>query len=401
MNISYFINQYPKVSHSFIRREILALERQGFRVQRIALRGWDADLVDETDIEERELTNYILLPSKLSLVLNCVTFLLKSPLLFFKAFKLMLDINKGSNRSFFLHLVSLIEAIAVKDLTDLHNSEHIHAHFGTNSAEVVMYTKILGGPSYSFTVHGPEEFDKPLQIHLREKVKHAKFVVAITSFCRSQLYRWCRHEDWRKISIVHCGIEKSFYDGNHIELTKKNNFVCVGRLCEQKGQLLIIEACRELKSLGHTFHFTFAGDGEMRAECEQLITKYELEDYIEITGWISSNQVRDHILQSDALVLPSFAEGLPVVIMEAMFLKRPVISTYIAGIPELISHEKNGYLITAGSSTEIVKAIEDMMSGSEKELLTMSENAFIEVLKSHDIDVEASKLGSLIKDTDL
>jgi colanic acid/amylovoran biosynthesis glycosyltransferase len=197
---------------------------------------------------------------------------------------------------------------------------------------------------YSFTVHGPEEFDRPQYLKLSEKIIQSKFVVGISSFGRSQLQRWVGFEHWHKIKVVHCGLEESFYNVPAKPIPSVPRLVCVGRLCEQKGQMLLIEAVKKLHDLGVNFELVLAGDGEMRSDIEALITQYQLKDKIIITGWISSSEVRKHILESQVLVLPSFAEGLPVVVMEAMSLRRPVISTYIAGIPELLIQGENGWL---------------------------------------------------------
>jgi len=128
----------------------------------------------------------------------------------------------------------------------------------------------------------------------------------------------------------------------------------VGRLCPQKGQLLLIDALAILVSNGVHVHLTLAGDGPMRVEIEERINFHNLEEHVSITGWISGEQVRDEILKARALVLPSFAEGLPVVIMEAMALQRPVLSTYVAGIPELVVPGENGWLIPAGIRYDIL-----------------------------------------------
>jgi glycosyltransferase involved in cell wall biosynthesis len=258
-----------------------------------------------------------------------------------------------------------------------------------------MLAHALGGPPYSFTVHGPECFDKPQALKLADKIRQAAFVVAISSFGRSQLYRWIKNEYWHKVKVIHCGLEKSFYDVAPSEPPQKARLVCVGRLCEQKGQLLLLEACRNLKEKGLKFELVLAGDGEMRAEVERMISLYDLSDNVRITGWINSNQVREELLASQAMVLPSFAEGLPVVIMEAMALRRPVISTYVAGIPELVINRKNGWLVPAGSVMELTDAIEEMLSSSPKQLKAMGDAAYEIVKQRHDIDTEATKLAAL------
>jgi colanic acid/amylovoran biosynthesis glycosyltransferase len=395
MRIAYFINQYPKVSHSFIRREILALERLGITVQRIALRGLNDTLVDSEDISERSNTQYVLDEGLFSVLLSVVKVLFLSPVTFFLTLKLALKMGWRADRALPYHIIYFAESCQVYLWMKAFGAQHVHAHFGSNSAEVVMLAHALGGPPYSFTVHGPEEFDKPQALKLAEKIKQAAFVVAISSYGRSQLFRWIDSQYWHKVKIVHCGLEQSFYDGASSDFPSKARMVCVGRLCEQKGQLLLLEACRNLKQKGIEFDLVLAGDGEMRAEVERMIAVYGISDCVRITGWISSQQVREEILASRAMVLPSFAEGLPVVIMEAMALKRPVISTYVAGIPELVTDGECGWLVPAGSALELTNAIEAMLSAPHQQLIDMGEAAYHRVKQRHDINTEASKLAAL------
>ncbi len=395
MCIAYFINQYPKVSHSFIRREILALERLGLNVQRIALRGLNDNLVDSDDINERANTQYVLDGGMPSVCLSVIKMLITAPTAFFMTLKLTIKMGWRADRALPYHLVYFAEACQIFFWMRSFGAQHVHAHFGSNSAEVVMLAHALGGPPYSFTVHGPEEFDKPQALKLAEKIQQAAFVVAISSYGKSQLYRWIDHAVWHKVKIIHCGLERSFYADSSVNFSPKARFVCVGRLCEQKGQLLLLEACRNLKDKGIEFELVMAGDGEMRDEVERLIVVYDLRANVRITGWISSQQVRNEILASRAMVLPSFAEGLPVVIMEAMALKRPVISTYVAGIPELVIDGENGWLVPAGSVLDLTSALEEMLSTPTQRLMKMGEVAYDRVRQRHDIDTEASKLAAL------
>lgn len=393
--VAYFINQYPKVSHSFIRREIQALEKQGFEILRVALRGWDAELVSAEDRLERAQTKYVLESGVWGLIFPVLHTLLTAPLKFLSTLFLSIKMGLHADRSWPYHLIYFAEACLTLQLLRARHVTHIHAHFGTNSTEVVMLVKQLGGPSYSFTVHGPEEFDKPEFIKLREKIAHASFVVAISSFGRSQLYRWIDYPDWQKVKVIHCGLEPAFFAGEFQDLPSRPRLICVGRLCEQKGQLLLIEACHQLAEKGLDFELVLAGDGEMRAEIEVLIKQYSLEEKVSITGWISSEQVRKEILASRALVLPSFAEGLPVVIMEAMALHRPVLTTYIAGIPELVHHRENGWLFPAGDVEALVSTLEDFLQTPDQVLQAMGQAAYERVLARHSIVVEANKLAQL------
>lgn len=397
MRVTYIINQYPKVSHTFIRREILALERLGIEVQRIAMRGWNDKQIDADDINEQAKTQYVLKQGVPLLLISAFKTLLLKPVAFFTALKLAIKMSVKADRSLIFHLIYLLEACQALHWSNQFKATHIHAHFGTNPSEVAMLMGTLGNVPYSFTVHGPEEFDRPQFLKIAEKINRSKFVVAISSFGKSQLQRWVDFAQWQKIKIVHCGLESSFYKVEAAALPTKPKLVCVGRLCEQKGQLLLIEAAKKLVDADVDFELVLAGDGEMRAELEALIESYALQKRVIITGWISSEAVRQHILDSRILVLPSFAEGLPVVIMEAMSLKRPVISTYIAGIPELIKHQGNGWLCVAGDIDDLTQTIQRALSTSTERLQEMGDAAYKTVLARHDIDIEAAKLAMFFR----
>ena len=393
MKIAYFINQYPKVSHSFIRREILALEHQGFEILRIALRGWDGPLPDEEDQRERRQTRYVLRGGIAGLLPSLLGALLRSPARLAAALRLAIRMSRDSDRPLPYHLIYVAEACRIARWLRQFQACRLHAHFGTNSAEIAMLARVLGGPPYSFTVHGPDEFIKP--VGLEEKIRRAAFVVAISDFGRSQLYMRSRHTDWPRIKVVHCGVERAFYEGSATPVPAAPRLVCVGRLCEAKGQLLLIEAAARLAAQAIPFELVLAGDGPLRGELEALAARLGVGRQVRITGWISSAEVRREILAARALVLPSFAEGLPVVIMEAMALRRPVLSTYVAGIPELVRPGENGWLFPAGSVDELAKAMTDCLAQSTSALGAMGEAAHERVVARHSIETEAARLGQL------
>lgn len=397
MKIAYFINQYPKVSHSFIRREIHALEKRGLIVERFAVRVNSDELVDPQDKAEFEKTRYLLKTSIWTIIAITIETLLTQPLRFFSTMWSTILMGLRSDRGLLNHLFYLIEACILKKWMNEAKIVHVHAHFGTNPATIVFLARSLGGPPYSFTVHGPEEFDKPEFISLGGKIRHSAFVVAISSYGQSQLYRWVEHGYWGKVKVVHCGLDSSFHASFASTANYSHNIVCVGRLCEQKGQLLLVEAVAELVGNGESLHLTLAGDGPMRGEIEEMIAHHQLESNITITGWISSARVREEILKARALVLPSFAEGLPVVIMEAMALQRPVLSTYVAGIPELVKPGENGWLVPAGNAEILKDAIFQVLHTDNSELDRLAKNARKKVLERHDIDIEAGKLSGLFE----
>jgi len=395
--VAYIVNQYPKVSHSFIRREIHALERHGLEVQRIAIRGWQDELVDAEDLREREITQYALGVGWWRLLAAVLSTALLRPLRFLSALSLATRMGLRADRSLPYHWLYLAEACVIARWVRQSGVTHLHAHFGTNPAEVAMLAGVLTDTPYSFTIHGPEEFDRPQFIGLPEKIRRAAFVVAISSFGRSQIYRWIEHEQWSKVHVVHCGLDAAFRDAHTAVPSASARLVCVGRLCEQKGQLLLVAAMRRVLDRGVRFELVLAGDGEMRQAVESLVQELGLKDHVRITGWISGDQVRDEILQARALVLASFAEGLPVVIMEAMALRRPVLSTFVAGIPELVVHGESGWLFPAGDVEALAAAMQACLAASPPELEAMGAAARSRALARHDIDVEASRLHQLIQ----
>ena len=399
MRVAYFVNHYPKVSHSFIRREILALERQGIDVQRIALRGWSGELADAADELERERTHYVLQTGISGLLKSGCKMFAARPFILLKTLALALKMGLRAERPLPYHLIYLGEACYLVPLLQSKGIGHMHAHFGTNSAEVVMLASALSGITYSFTVHGSEEFDRPEYIGFGEKIARSAFVAAVTSYTRSQLYRWSAQKDWTKINVVHCGLDKTFYDVPAVSIPERPRLVCVGRLCEQKGHVLLVEAVHRLVSSGIDVEMVFAGDGERRPEVEAMIDTLDLNRHIRITGWLSGEQVREELLAARALVLPSFAEGLPVVIMEAMALSRPVLTTYVGGIPELVNPGENGWLFPAGSVDDLAAAMEACLRLPVAELEAMGEKARKRVLERHNIEKETQKLITLFAQT--
>jgi glycosyltransferase involved in cell wall biosynthesis len=315
-----------------------------------------------------------------------------------RAVRLAAHMSHDSERSLVYHLIYIMEACRILEWLKAFGAERIHVHFGDNSTEIVMLARVLGGPPYSFTAHGPNEFLR--NWGLDQKIHRSEFAVAISSYGRSQMYLRSAAADWPKVKIIHCGLEKSFYEGAAAPIPATPTIVCVGRLCAAKGQQLLLEVVRHLVADGVPIQLVLAGDGPMRAEIEQRIVQLRLGGHVRITGWISGEQVRNEILAARALVLPSFAEGLPVVLMEAMALRRPVLSTYIAGIPELVRSGENGWLFPAGSVADLEQAIRECLAMPLEALQKMGDSGFERVTARHNVDVEAAKLAALFRAAD-
>lgn len=393
MRVAYLVNQYPSVSHTFIRREIEALESLGVHVERFSIRPMDdAALPDLRDRQELHITQTLLPNGGTGLVPAMARVAKGRPSAFAKASALTVQIGKRSDRGLAFNVAYLAEACRLLEELERKQIDHVHAHFGTNSAAVAMLCRVLGGPSYSFTAHGPEEFDKPDLIALETKIQHAAFVVGVSSFGRSQLLRRCPVEQWPKIQVVRCGVGRNYLERAPTPVPTNSRVVCVGRLCEQKGQLLLVEAAAKLAREGRRFELVLVGDGPMRAQIEQLVSEHELGAQVRITGWASGEEVEREIEGARGLVLPSFAEGLPVVLMEALARGRPVVSTYIAGIPELVEDGACGYLVPAGSAHHVADALRKLLDADAETLARMGAEGAARVRAMHDVRLNAAQL---------
>lgn len=395
MRIGYLVNQYPKVSHTFVRREIRALEDRGIHVERFSIRDTANEVKDDDDRAELARTHVLLPTDRVAAATSLARALAKaaarSPRRFQDASTLAIRFAQRADRQV-VHAAYLGEAARLLELAELHKLDHIHAHFGTNSTTVAALCQALGGPGFSFTAHGPEEFDKPDLLALDDKIARARFVVGVSSFGRSQLLRRTPVEQWSKVKVVPCGVDDNFLGEQWLSpVPSVPRLVCVGRLCEQKGQLLLVEAAARVRDRFGPFELVLVGDGELRGHVEQLMKQHHLDDVVRITGWASGAEVRAELLGARAMVLPSFAEGLPVVIMEALALQRPVLSTFVAGIPELVDSQC-GWLVPAGSVDALVDAMVQALSTSPEALTAMGIEGRRRVVARHTAAVAAALL---------
>ncbi len=397
MKVAYLVNQYPHVSHSFIRREIAALEGLGISVERFSVRASGADLVDPADQAERGRTHILLGAGLLGLLGALLGTMVTRPWRWFRALRRAVRLGQRSERGVLRHLAYLAEACVLLRRLRRCGATHLHAHFGTNSASVALLTRLLGGPPYSFTVHGPEEFDRPDSLSLTDKIENAAFVVGVSSFGRSQLYRWCALPHWPKVQVVRCGVDAAFLSAGPQPVPETARLVCVGRLAEQKGQLLLLEALGRLQAEGVGFEMVLAGDGPMRRDVERRIGELGLGERVRITGWVSNDRVRQELLAARALVLPSFAEGLPVVLMEALALGRPVVTTYIAGIPELVENGVDGWVVPAGSVDALADALKQALRANPDRLAELGREGAKRATAMHDAVQEAARLAALFR----
>ena len=392
VTIGYLTTVYPAVSHSFVRREIQALEGLGVTVKRWSIRPPAKALPDPLDRAEAERTD-VILGRTASVILAAMASLVLTPLALWRAARVSLCGRPAGLKALLVRLAYVAEAAYLVRAARRCGVDHVHAHFGTNSASVARLSRVLGGPDFSFTVHGPDEFDQPLVHDLRGKIADAAFVVAISHYGRSQLMRWSPPADWAKLAVVRCGLDPQFLENPAADLEPRpvRTLSCVARLAPQKGLPVLVEAADLLRRSVRDFKIVIVGDGDLRQALEQDIAARGMRDHFEFRGWASAAEVRDVILGSRAFVLPSFAEGLPVAIMEALALQRPVITTRIAGIPELVD-EQCGWLVDAGEPEALAAAMAAALDATPEDLAAMGREGLRRVALSHNATVNASVL---------
>lgn len=397
LRIAYLTSHYARASDSFIRGEVAQLRRLGCEVFTFSIRRpADCELVSDEIRRERRQTEDILAQPLWVLVWSLLATALQSPLRLLSTLELAWQCSPPGIKGRLLAFAYTWEAAHLARRLRSLRIQHLHNHIGEGSATVAMLAGRLAEVPFSLTVHGPNEFDRPQIIALQRKIEECAFVVGISSFGRSQLCRWSRYEDWHKIKVVHCGVDESFLDHPATPITAAPRLVSIGRLAEQKGQLLLVEAAAQLAEEGLEFEIVLVGDGPMRGELERLIEQRGLQHHVRLAGWKGAADVHEEILQSRALVMPSFAEGLPVVCMESLALRRPVISTCIAGIPELVVPGVTGWLVPAGRIDELVVAMRAALTMGSDELEILGEAGAVRVRRDHNSLTEARKLAKLM-----
>jgi glycosyltransferase involved in cell wall biosynthesis len=397
MKVLYLVNTYPKNSHTFVRREIRGVEAQGIPVHRVSIRPPALDLVEAADREEAARTEVLLKDGAKSLLGPALKTLCTRPIAFLKGLGRTFRLAKGAERSLAVHLAYFAEACALLRICRREGIDHIHVHFSTNPPIVAMLVQAMGGPGFSFTAHGSEEYYRAVSLKLADKVAEARFVAAISRFGRSQLQLFAAPSIHDRIHVVHCGLDEAFLEEATPTPASGNRFLFVGRMCQQKQPQVLLEAAGLLKERGLDFHLDLIGDGELDEVVDAAIARHDLTDQVTRYGTVDGAKVRERIEASRAMVLPSSAEGLPVVLMESMALQRPVVTTYIAAIPELVRQDVEGWLVPTGDAEALAGAMEAALQCEETQLHAMGRAAAERARTRHDIRESARRMVELFR----
>lgn len=396
-HVAYLTSRYPALSHTFILREVEALRRLGFTVSTASIRRPDpAHLLGPEEKAEDTATYHVLDAAKNPFrLLAAQAAQLRHPGRYAAALALALRTHRPGMRGVLWQIFYFLEATVLARHLERIGADRLHCHFADAPCSVAMLTSQLTGLPFSFTLHGPSDLMQPESSHLREKIARADFVSCISHFARSQCMLFSDPAHWPKLRIVHCGVRPERYgppdretpDGNRIGL------VFVGRLAPVKGLRVLLEAFSAAHTEEPRLHLTLIGDGTDRDTLETLAKA--LGDAVAFAGALSQAEVAAALRKADIFVLPSFAEGVPVVLMEAMATELPVIASHVAGVPELVSQGESGRLVPPGDADALCDAILELAADKTRRS-AMGEVGRRKVEADFDADREGARIAALL-----
>ncbi len=378
--LAYLVSQYPGVSHIFIEREVLALRALGLDVETFSVRRCPpGQLRTDTMRAEAARTTSILggSPIRLSMLLLKVGVRHLLPVL--KTARATAKLGEPVLRSRLWQLFYLAEAMALVQHCRARGIRHIHVHFANNGADIARLAVILGnhidgrdaGWRWSFTMHGSNEFEAVDRFDLGAKVRSASGVVCVSDFTRSQLMRLVDFEHWGKLTKVHMTVDEDVYQPPRDRRRDRDGpfrILMVGRLVPEKAPLILIQAVDQLVRSGVRVDLRFVGSGMLEDRLMMEVRDRGLDQYVTWLGSLGQHQIPAWYQWADVFCLPSFQEGLPVVLMEAMATELPVVTTRIAAIGELVEDGISGEVVSAGRSDLIAEALARLAGDPQRRL---------------------------------
>ena len=365
--VAYLVSRYPAVSHTFIHREVEGLRAQGVDVSTYSVRPAEPhERLTAADEEAFRTTATILGRSAAQIVRAQLLALIMHPRAYVGSLRRALATGPRNPRAWLWQLFYFLEAVVLLRLLQRKPARHLHVHLANNAADIARLTVDLGHRqgdeawSWSFTMHGPTEFSDVRGSDLAAKVRDAAYVICISDFCRSQLMGLVEETHWEKLHVVHCGIDVDRFPDLRAARADRAGplrVLNVGRLVEEKAPAVVIEAVARCRAAGQEVSLRVVGNGPLRQRLADLAAELGIAEHVELTGSVGQDTILEHYEWADVFCLPSFAEGVPVVLMEAMSTGLPVVTTAIAGIPELVEHGVTGFVLAPGRVDLVVDAL--------------------------------------------
>lgn len=362
--IGYLASQYPAASHTFIRREVEAVRALGVPVSTYAVRRAPHPIDGEREKRAQAETFTILDTPPLRLVAAALAEGASRPARAFATLRLALRHRVPGLKALVWALFHFTEALVLAGRLRRDGVRHLHNHFGNAGATVGMLAAQQAGIGWSLTLHGISEFDYPAGNLLPAKLEHARFAACVSWFGMAQAMRLTAPALWPKLALVRCAIDPADLPPEPVRdaAAGARQIVCVGRLSPEKGQAGLLDALGRLVADRPELRLTLVGDGPEQAALVARAALMGLEGRVSFAGRLDEGATLAAIAASDLLVLPSFMEGLPIVLMEAMALGVPVIASRVAGIPELVIDGETGLLVDPANWAALATAI-DRLAG--------------------------------------
>lgn len=389
--IAYITGEYPRATDTYIQREVAGLRALGFDVVTASARDTGAEhLVGPEQIAEKARTFQLLSTAKRPGKLIAAHLrALRSPGRYLRALRLAWSAAPPGLKGRAYNLIYFIEGAVLARWMQDNGVVHIHCHIAKQSCNLTMIAAAQAGVRYSFTLHGPDDLWEPEYWKLGRKVAGAAFVSCISDFCRGNAMFFSARQHWDKLHVIHCGVDPSRYD--RPRPARGARLVFAGRLAAVKGIPILYQALAAVRARRPDVHVTLIGDGPERRALESEAQAMGLADCITFAGYKGQGEVAAIMAQSDALVLPSFAEGVPVVLMEAMAARLPVVVSRVAGVPELVEDGVSGFLTPPGNPGPLADAILAALDADP----AMGEAGRAKVVAEFDSRIEAARLGRL------
>ena len=393
--IAYMTGEYPRATDTFIQREIAALRQQGIHIETFSVRQpAPAEWVGAEQQAERAATFYLLPPRPVQLLKAHGGLLFSSSGRYLGALRLAMRLRPPGMRALLRQLAYFAEAALVARRMRQHRLLHLHNHFSDSSCSVAMLASVMGGFSFSFTIHGPGELFEPMRWRLDEKIRRALFVCCISNFCRSQGMIFGPQEKWERMHVVHCGVDSEQFEPKRHH-GRGRRVLFVGRLAAPKGLAILLESIAKVREEHPDVQLTIAGDGPDRRQLESMARRLGIESHVRFLGYQSQSQVRELLGQSDVFAMASFAEGVPVVLMEAMAAEVPVVATRIAGIPELVDDGQCGFLVAPGDGQALADRIGKLLDNPEMRN-AMAAAGRLKVAQEFNLGMESRRLCQIL-----
>lgn len=365
MKLAYLVSQYPAIHHTFIFREILFLRDSGCDLTAISIRLPDRDIskLSGTEREEALRTRYVKSAFPWRAAIAHLRTMLRRPSGYLAGLFAALQLGRAQPYDTFASLAYFAQAVVAGDWMIRADIRHFHSHF--TSTVGYLLTRIFP-ISMSATFHGPDEFTEPTRFHLGRKMAACRFAITISSYGRSQIMRFGSRADWSRIFVCRLGVNPADFSPTSFRYRPEPFVIATtGRLVPVKAVAVLIEATVLLARAGWNIRLHVVGDGPEREALQRQAALAGIEDRIVFEGWLDQDAIRQLYQKVDLFAMASFAEGIPVVLMEAMAMEIPCVATYVGGIPELIRSGESGMLATASDSAALGEAISALLKDSE------------------------------------